>query len=771
MALSLRQERARGRRTGGASCCRRPCAFARRARSGFCPAPRRRRLRGLLRGLLRASVSTAAQRQCLGGLCQLAPRGHPRQCSVACHATGAGSGASHGRERRTSAGHGLAPSPGSGGSGGSGGSELMSSLAQCSLEVLALPSFVWLLGPQGTVACLTSPMVTAADPWMQVDGLDFRTETGAATDELEGALQRMPDFAVEQMRRRLSQAGHEEVDENQEEGVLASLARAKALAWRSETLPESGERPLVTLDVNLTISPLRITLRAQQLRALQEWAVLDEAEAEAEEVPVAAALAEPAPQEPAAAPAVQAAPRLRLALSLRAFAGLEFSAEAAGGRCLEAATARGSAQDHGSVKLRLARPHLGLLSPEAAHDIVEWCEETLPGGHCKACWLRAQLAWRGEQPMSVCVSSLPIGLCVAAAPLLHFATTFSQQSRPLSTPRAPRQAGRTAAPSPLAAPASQSGPTVQLQVALGAVSLRLFAGRQSFGAPCLVACLNEASGSLGDSLQAKAVLSLSLFELAPRTEEGIELESRCLVDDLLAPCTVRLQPSGQEARVVVETIALDLGQRAHLCQLLRLAKECAAAVPPSSPTEVTEVEETSPAATTEEMSVVVRSLVLKVPGEEEGESSSLLADELRVTLGSSISGRCARLSGSLLGRHRLEAAACGVELKDDLAVSAETLKVHLVTGKFFADLRNCWPSDSQAEVSDPHPEAVEKASGKGSRTGLRLGALRLSLQPAVSSRRQLDVFFQDASLDVLPGASVESPFGLHTTQCINFNVE
>ena len=28
----------------------------------------------------------------------------------------------------------------------------------------------------------------------------------------------------------------------------------------------------------------------------------------------------------------------------------------------------------------------------------------------------------------------------------------------------------------------------------------------------------------------------------------------------------------QEARVVVETIALDLGQRAHLCQLLRLAK-------------------------------------------------------------------------------------------------------------------------------------------------------------------------------------------------------
>ncbi|CAJ1429026.1 unnamed protein product [Effrenium voratum] len=468
-----------------------------------------------------------------------------------------------------------APSPGSGGSGGSGGSELMSSLAQCSLEVLALPSFVWLLGPQGTVACLTSPMVTAADPWMQVDGLDFRTETGAATDELEGALQRMPDFAVEQMRRRLSQAGHEEVDENQEEGVLASLARAKALAWRSETLPESGERPLVTLDVNLTISPLRITLRAQQLRALQEWAVLDEAEAETEEVPAAAALAEPAPQEPAAAPAAQAAPRLRLALSLRAFAGLEFSAEARDVLKLRlpsvSVTCR-QLEDHGSVKLRLARPHLGLLSPEAAHDIVEWCEETLPGGHCKACWLRAQLAWRGEQPMSVCVSSLPIGLCVAAAPLLHFATTFSQQSRPLSTPRAPRQAGRTAAPSPLAAPASQSGPTVQLQVALGAVSLRLFAGRQNLGAPCLVACLNEASGSLGDSLQAKAVLSLSLFELAPRTEEGIELESRCLVDDLLAPCTVRLQPSGQEARVVVETIALDLGQRAHLCQLLRLAK-------------------------------------------------------------------------------------------------------------------------------------------------------------------------------------------------------
>ena len=29
------------------------------------------------------------------------------------------------------------------------------------------------------------------------------------------------------------------------------------------------------------------------------------------------------------------------------------------------------------------------------------------------------------------------------------------------------------------------------------------AGRQNFGAPCLVACLNEASGSLGDSLQAR----------------------------------------------------------------------------------------------------------------------------------------------------------------------------------------------------------------------------------------------------------------------------
>eukprot|EP00435_Cladocopium_sp_Y103_P013394 s1466_g3.t1 len=312
--------------------------------------------------------------------------------------------------------------------------ELLASATLAAWEILALPSALYLLPPcveSAATACFTSPLIVATDPWIQVQGL------------------------------RLSVM---------DESMVDGDTHVSAQFWRSETMPAAGERPLVTVDVNLKLTPLKIRLHARQLCALQEWvADLQEVEAIAWTAPSESAPSA-SPASPAAAPAAPAAPapaaasRVRLALSLRSSIALDVSLVAG--------------------------------------------EEKVGEEPRKRAWLRVNLSQRGEQPLSIFCSSLPIGLCVAASPLLTFAACFTSQSRP----KMPSIVQKAPAPAPKRA--ETVAEPIHVQVELGTVSLRLFSGNsQANGVAFLVACVNEARArSVGPGFEGQAVLSLSLFE-------------------------------------------------------------------------------------------------------------------------------------------------------------------------------------------------------------------------------------------------------------------
>eukprot|EP00434_Breviolum_minutum_P009253 symbB.v1.2.008154.t1/scaffold510.1/size193565/4 len=528
----------------------------------------------------------------------------------------------------------------------------MASATLAACEILMLPSSFYLLQPDNSAtACLTLPLVVASDPWIQVQGL----RCSVFMKNLDH--QALTSFSVSELRR--SMVENKELDQSQ----VLDLACASVQVWRSETIPLNtgdAERPLVTVDVNLTISPLKIQLHACQLRALQEWA----ASVQEPEMPVLEVRETPAPKTattllPRNVPA--AASRVRLAMLLRSSMAVDVSFIVDEVAALRFQLPSLSAQlrqieDHFSARLRIARPHVSLESEdEPPLEIVEWCEEGAFGPHCmeglrhlyekvgeeprKRAWLRVKLSQRGEQPLSVVCSSLPIGLCVAASPLLTFAASFTAQSRPVNLPTSPKTPRKPQVQLAPPHPEPVAPTPIDLQVELGTVSLRLFSGHsQANGAPFMVLCVNEASMRSVPSttgLEGKAVLSLSLFEkrqvrsgsVASAEELVSEADSRCLVDDLVAPCNVRLLPiseasSGQ--RLVVEGIAVDLGKQMHLLQLLRLAKDCAAAAailtdPSVVPSVKEDVVPTVPDASKpsgQEIILEVKTLTLKIPGEE-----------------------------------------------------------------------------------------------------------------------------------------------------------
>eukprot|EP00913_Durusdinium_trenchii_P035723 g33427.t1 len=301
------------------------------------------------------------------------------------------------------------------------------------------------------------------DPSIQVQGMRF-----TVFDERDQV------HPVSELKRCLATClrSEQELAEEQLEEVspAMSLARASMQVWRSETLAASaGERPLVTVDVG---SPeehgtrdARFTFGSAEAGRVK---FAEEAERSGRPTPLPRGTA----TEAAAVPSLARAGRVRLGVSLRATGRLELAVA---------------------------------------------CQEKVGEEPRKRAWLRALLTQRGDQPLSIFCSSLPIGLCVAATPLFNFAAAFLKESRCRTQRPLPTQAP-TAAP-----PVAEVAPVAQLQVELGTVSLRLFAGptgsvspTETGSAAFLVACLTEASLRVaGASLEGEAILSLSLFEQRP----------------------------------------------------------------------------------------------------------------------------------------------------------------------------------------------------------------------------------------------------------------
>ncbi|CAE7033179.1 unnamed protein product, partial [Symbiodinium sp. CCMP2592] len=308
----------------------------------------------------------------------------------------------------------------------------------------------------------------------------------------------------------------------------------------------------------------------------------------------------------------------------------------------------------------------------------------------------------------------------------------------------------------------------------------------------------EAGLRLSDT-EATAVLSLSLFEQQLQ-EAGGEPASpaRCVIEDLLAPCTVRLCPTKTEGdatlpgrQISIEAVALDLGQRAELCLLIFSLEELLSALPSSPPT-APPAPEPSPAAPaersasgepTEETIVFLNSVTLKIPGPEEEEPSVVSASGLHATLQTLSTGRqrqrlaCARLGVSILDRHQVEAADLRVTSGDaDTEVTVhEGLKAHLVTGRLFGDLDVLWPSarevspgkvkaKQQPEDVAQVGEASTPSESPGTTFRLLVTVFELRLCPSVrQTQRRLTLRGSGASLVSKPKELLHCPPGLPAT--------
>eukprot|EP00931_Biecheleriopsis_adriatica_P049869 TRINITY_DN28854_c0_g1_i1.p1 TRINITY_DN28854_c0_g1~~TRINITY_DN28854_c0_g1_i1.p1 ORF type:complete len:4156 (-),score=835.37 TRINITY_DN28854_c0_g1_i1:47-12514(-) len=676
-------------------------------------------------------------------------------------------------------------------------SEMLASLSLCALHATVLPSSLWLKSSGQPIACLTLPLLVATGLSVQADGLRFtvfeekeeiEVQESTGGDDDSHLLQTMQFHSVQELQRCLAQAAAPSapVTESSEtqvpSGRCLDLARLNGSAWRAEASQCGvGDRPMVSLDVQLTISPLQLRVQPQQLSVLSEWVTsLSLASASDPPMPTSPPEQPPVtPQQSSAAPLpVQQEPRVYMALSLRAVASLEASLELEKGPDSNGSQASSSihfrlpgilatlrhftdpCRSRGSARLRLSRPHVVLASggeaPSDNLEIIEWCEEKVVGGdepqRRSAYWLVANSRWRGDHPLSLSISSLPLGLCVALSPLVTFASAFAAKvmvhtrstaregdekcrSSLDQQPPQSRELERASSALTSSSAASQSGPRVQAD--LGAISLRLFPGDpRAPGAAYLVGCLTEASGCFMEgAVQARAVVSLSLFEQEASRSSVVEAAAAelattaCLVDDLLAPCAVVLcssQPlespemtSGLSANdtaasatssgacaggglmVELDAVHVDLGKRAQLCRLLRLCNEYIAVIstlppqpegvsslPAQPESTITGGATSSPpsSVSSQEMGIAVHSITLRLPSAAVGEgkelTSLLSVAELRYSMASTPSGQrqsiqCDRVKANFMeSRQVVEASKLSVVV---LTGQPETLAVTDVT--------------------------------------------------------------------------------------------
>ncbi|CAE8610145.1 unnamed protein product [Polarella glacialis] len=651
----------------------------------------------------------------------------------------------------------------------------------------------------------------------------------------------MPRHAISELRRCLKQSLQQPAgsDFSGEEGIFGSssfgadsdleaasgsclaLARVSGKAWRSEGSEGRGIRPLVSLDMQLCASRLLIRLHPWQLKVLTAWtASLGPSSIAGSQQISHCDIANSYPvseevEQPKASPS--RIPRVRLAISLRALASLEASLEirhddsstagfspASSSRrsllqlqlpCLSATfkhLAKNSSRPRGEAALSLSRPHVVLSLPSApSMNVVEWCEEKVAGGddprRRSAYWLVASARWRGDKPLALSFSSLPIGLCIALAPLLGFVSAFTTSivevckdsptaSRNDIESKEPSQTGQsktaknpTAIETGAASAATSLGSRPKVQASLGAISLRLFAGSPCEpGAAHLVACLAEASGRCapGFAMQARAVLSLSLFEQAhqeaSRSEPGVQ--PSCLVDDLLAPCTLILHerlvtadagrsPCGSVGlSLELDALHFDLGRRTHLCRLLRLCNDYMAALPAADAGKAgdgssNDGSSSQPAAldhpdlvsvgsqhgqSAQEMDITIHSILVRLPGSSasddgKGQASIFSASKLQCVMASSprprYSLQCEQICARLMdGRQDLEARKLSVAVSSaagphdplDITVSVDGgVSVRLITGRFFQDLFSMLPSGEELQTqagNSSSTTALEPAS-------------------------------------------------------------